>query len=79
MENCGEVVSREHSQKSVESPVHQQDMYGGAGGGQGGVKGLSNLHWKIWDCEAREELSNEDIISKEDNGLSEGGILMVEV
>ena len=71
-------VSRECPQKSVESPVHQQDKYGGAGCGQGGVKGLCNLYWWMWDCEVREELSNENIISKEDEGLGEGGVIMVE-
>ena len=48
------------------------------GSGQGGVKGLCNLHWKIWDYEAREELSDENIILKEDNGLGEGRVIMVQ-
>ena len=32
----------------------------------------------MWDCEAREELSNENIVSKDDDGLGEGGVIMVE-
>ena len=32
----------------------------------------------MWDCEAREELSNENIVSKDDDGLGEGGVVVVE-
>ena len=49
-ENRGEVVSRKCPQKSVESPVHQQDKYAGAGGREGRVKGFGNLYGKMWDC-----------------------------
>ena len=66
------MVSRECPQKSVESPVHQQYKYSGVGGGQGRVKGLCNLHWKIWDCKSGEELLNESIVSKENDGLGKG-------
>ena len=43
-ENVGEVIPGESSQEPVESSIHQQDKYGGAGGGQGGVEGLGNLY-----------------------------------
>ena len=43
-ENVGEVVPGESPQEPVESSIHQQDKHGGAGSGQGGVKGLSNLY-----------------------------------
>ena len=49
-ENRGEVVSRKCPQKSVESPVHQQDKYAGVGSREGGVKGLGDLYGKTWDC-----------------------------
>ena len=78
MQNRGEVVSREHPQESVESPVHQQDKNSGSCCGQGRVKGLSDVYWKMWDRKAREELSDENIILKEDDGLGEGGVIMVE-
>ena len=32
----------------------------------------------MWDCEAREELSDENIILRDDNGLDEGGVVMVQ-
>ena len=32
----------------------------------------------MWDCEVREELSDKNIISKDDNGLNEGGVIMVQ-
>ena len=32
----------------------------------------------MWDCKVREELSNENIISKDDDSLGEGGVIMVE-
>ena len=51
-ENQGEVVSRKCPQKSVESPVHQQDKYAGAGGHEGGVKGFGDLYGKMWDCKS---------------------------
>ena len=51
-ENRGEVVSRKCPQKSVKSLVHQQDKYAGAGGCEGGVKGLSDLYGKTWDCKS---------------------------
>ena len=72
------MVSRENSQKSVESPVHQQDKDSSAGGGEGWVEGLSNLYWKMRDCESSKELSEKDIVSEDDDGLSEGGVIMVE-
>ena len=78
MENQGEVVLRENSQKSVKSPVHQLDKDSGAGGSEGGVEGFGNLHWKVWDCQSSEELSKEYVVSKDDNGLGEGGVIMVE-
>ena len=43
-ENVGEVVPGESPQEPVESSIHQQDKHSGAGSGQGGVKGLSNLY-----------------------------------
>ena len=36
------------------------------------------MYQKMWDCEVREELSDENIISKDDNGLNEGGVIMVQ-
>ena len=51
-ENQGEVISRKCLQKSVESPVHQQDKYAGAGGSEGRVKGFSDLYGKMWDCKS---------------------------
>ena len=78
MEYWGEVVSRENCQKSVESPVHQQDKDGGAGGSEGRVEGFSNLYWKTRECELSEELAEKDIVSKVDDGLSKGGVIMVE-
>ena len=56
-ENRGEVVSRKCPQKSVKSLVHQQDKYAGAGGCEGGVKGLGDLYGKTWDCKSSKELS----------------------
>ena len=78
MENRGKVVLRENSQKSVESPVHQQDKDSGVGSSEGRVKGFGNLHWKAWDCQSSEELSKEYVVLKDDNGLGEGGVIMVE-
>ena len=43
-ENVGEVIPGESPQESVESSIHQQDKHGGAGSGQGGVKGLGDLY-----------------------------------
>ena len=43
-ENVGEMVPGESSQEPVESSIHQQDKHGGAGSGQGGVEGLSDLY-----------------------------------
>ena len=60
-ENRSKVVSRKCPQKSVESPVHQQDKYAGASGCEGRVKGLSDLYGKTWDCKSSKELSNEGI------------------
>ena len=58
------MVSRKCPQKSVESPVHQQDKYAGAGSCEGGgVKGLSNLYGKTWDCKSSKELSYEGCYS----------------
>ena len=44
VENVGEVVPGESSQEPVESSIHQQDKYGGAGSGQGRVEGLGDLY-----------------------------------
>ena len=44
VENVGEVVPGESSQEPVKSSIHQQDKHGGAGSGQGRVKGLSDLY-----------------------------------
>ena len=71
------MVSRKCSQKSVESPVHQQDKYAGAGGREGGVKGLGNLYGKMWDCKLSKELSYEGVVPEEDNGLLEGGVIVI--
>ena len=76
-ENRGEVVSRECSQKSVKSLVHQQDKYAGAGGCEGGVKGLGNLYRKTWHSKSSEELLNKDVVSKEDDALLEGGVIVI--
>ena len=76
-ENRGKVVSRKCPQKSVESLVHQQDKYAGAGGHEGGVKGLSDLYGKTWDCKLSKELSYEGIVLKEDEGLLEGGVITI--
>ena len=32
----------------------------------------------MWNCEAREELSDENIILKDDDGLGEGRVIMVQ-
>ena len=32
----------------------------------------------MWDCKAREELSDENIILKDDNSLDEGRVIMVQ-
>ena len=76
-ENQGKVVSRKCPQKSVKSLVHQQDKYAGMGGRKGGVKGLSNLYGKTWDCKLSKELSYEGVVLEEDNGLLEGGVIMI--
>ena len=76
-ENRGEVVSRKCPQKSVKSPVYQQDKYAGAGGREGGVKGLGNLYRKTWECKSSKELLYEGIVPEEDNGLLEGGVIAV--
>ena len=72
------MVPRESSQKSVKSLVHQQDKDSGVGSSEGWVEGLSNLYWKTRDCEASKELSEENIVSKDDDGLGKGGVVMVE-
>ena len=71
------MVSRKCPQKLVESLVHQQDKYAGAGGSEGRVKGLGNLYGKTWDCKLSKELLYEGIIPEEDNGLLEGGVIVV--
>ena len=43
-ENVGEVIPGESPQEPVKSSIHQQDKHSGAGSGQGGVKGLSDLY-----------------------------------
>ena len=75
-ENRGEVVSRECPQKSVKSPVHQQDKYTGVDSCEGGVKGLGDLYGKMRDCKSSKQLSYEDIVSEENNGLLEGGVIV---
>ena len=32
----------------------------------------------MWDCEAREELSNENIVLKDNDSLGEDGVVVVE-
>ena len=76
-ENLGKVVSRKCPQKSVESPVHQQDKYAGAGGSKGRVKGLSDLYRKVWDCKSSKQLSYKGVVSEEDDGLLEGGVIAI--
>ena len=71
------MVSRKCPQKSVKSPVHQQDRYTGAGSCEGGVKGLSDLYGKTWDCKSSKELLYEGIVTEEDNGLLEGGVITI--
>ena len=51
-ENQSKVVLRECPQKSVKSPVYQQDKYTGVDGCEGRVKGLSDLYGKMWDCKS---------------------------
>ena len=76
-ENRGEVVSRKCPQKSVESPVHQQDKYAGAGSCEGGVKGLGDLYGKTWDCKLSKKFLYEGVVSKEDDGLLKGGVIAI--
>ena len=71
------MVSRECPQKSVESPVHQHDKYAGASGCEGGVKGLGDLYGKTWHHKSSKELSNKGIVSEEDDGLLEGGVILI--
>ena len=71
------MVSRKCPQKLVESLVHQQDKYTGVGGCEGGVKGLSDLYGKTWDCKLSKELSYEGIVPEEDDGLLEGGVIVI--
>ena len=71
------MVSSEHPKKSVESPVYQQDTYSGVGGSKGKVKSLCDLYGETRDCEVGEELPNENIISKQDDSLGEGGVIMI--
>ena len=73
------MVLRECPQKLVKSPVHQQDKYSRAGCRQGGVKSLCDLDWKARNCKMGKELSEENVVLKEDNGLGEGGIVLVEI
>ena len=71
------MVSRKCPQKSVKSLVHQQDKYAGMSGCEGGVKGLSNLYGKMWDCKSSEKLSYEGVVPEEDDGLLEGGVITI--
>ena len=71
------MVSRKCPQKLVESPVHQQDKYAGAGGSEGGVKGLSDLYRKAWDCKSSKQLSYKGVVLEEDDGLLEGGVIAI--
>ena len=71
------MVSRKCPQKLVESPVHQQDKYAGAGGCEGGVKGLGNLYGKTWDCKSSKKLLYEGVVPEGDNGLLEGGVITI--
>ena len=71
------MVSRKCPQKSVESPVHQQDKYTGADSCEGRVKGLSDLYGKTWDCKSSEKLSYEGVVLEEDDGLLEGGVIAI--
>ena len=63
------MVSRKCPQKSVESLVHQEDKYAGAGGSEGGVKGFGDLYGKTWDCKLSKELSYEGVVSEEDDEI----------
>ena len=61
----------------VESPVHQQDKYTGTGGSEGGVKGLGDLYRKVWDCKSSKQLLYKGVVSEEDDGLLEGGVIAI--
>ena len=70
------MVSRKCPQKLVESPVHQQDKYAGAGGCEGGVKGLSDLYGKTWDCKSSKQLSYKGVVPEQNDHLLEGGVIV---
>ena len=46
------------------------------GGREGGVKGLGDLYGKTWDCKSSKKLLYEGIVSEEDDGLLEGGVIV---
>ena len=46
-------------------------------GCEGGVKGLSDLYGKTWDCKSSKKLSYEGVVPKEDDGLLEGGVIAI--
>ena len=46
-------------------------------GCEGRVKGLGDLYGKTWDCKSSKKLSYEGVILEEDNGLLEGGVIVI--
>ena len=46
-------------------------------GCEGGVKGLGDLYGKTWDCKSSKKLLYEGVVSEEDDGLLEGGVIAV--
>ena len=46
-------------------------------GCEGGVKGLGDLYGKMWDCKSSKKLSYEGVVPEEDDGLLEGGVIMI--
>ena len=46
-------------------------------GCEGGVKGLGDLYGKTWDCKSSKKLSYEGVVSEEDDGLLEGGVIAI--
>ena len=46
-------------------------------GCEGGVKGLGDLYGKTWDCKSSEKLLYEGVVSEEDDGLLQGGVIAI--
>ena len=46
-------------------------------GRKGGVKGLGDLYGKMWDCKSSKKLLYEGVVPEEDDGLLEGGVIVV--